>query len=102
MTEEVKKETPKTKLPGLPPLVFFSGTLYPLNFFKRILGGRDSDLTCEFESPYDNDRLAIVAYDGIETRYSRRKETLFDVAKVIKATVSQRKGTYLVFAPSYF
>lgn len=81
--------------------IFFSGTLYPIKFFKRILGGRDSDLTCEFESPYDNDRLAIVAYDGIETRYSRREETLFDVAKVIKATVSQRKGNYLVFAPSY-
>lgn len=81
--------------------IFFSGTLYPLNFFKCILGGRASDLTCEFESPYDSDRLAIVAYDGIETKFSRREETLFDVAKVIKATVSQRRGNYLVFAPSY-
>lgn len=81
--------------------VFFSGTLYPIDFFKRILGGTDRDFTCEFESPYDTDRLAIVAYDGVGTRYSERKETLFDVANVIYATVMQRRGNYLVFAPSY-
>lgn len=35
MTEEVKKETPKTKLPGLPPLVAF---IYAVLIFIMTMG----------------------------------------------------------------
>ena len=35
MTEEVKKETPKTKLPGLPPLVAF---IYAVLIFIITMG----------------------------------------------------------------
>ena len=35
MTEEVKKETPKTKLPGLPPLAAF---IYAVLIFIMTMG----------------------------------------------------------------
>ena len=81
--------------------VFFSGTLSPIHYYKSCLGGDRSSDELSVESPFDNGQLAVAIMDGVSTRYSEREDTLLAVAKVIAATVSARRGNYMIFSPSF-
>lgn len=80
---------------------FFSGTLSPIHYYKSSLGGDGSSDTIAVDSPFDNGQLAVAIMDGVSTRYSEREDTLLAVARVIAATVSARRGNYMIFSPSF-
>ncbi len=81
--------------------VFFSGTLSPIHYYKSCLGGDGSSDVLAVDSPFDNGQLAVTIMDGVSTRYSEREDTLLAVARVIAATVSARRGNYMIFSPSF-
>ena len=81
--------------------VFFSGTLSPLHYYKSTLGGDGSSDTLAVDSPFDNGQLDVAIVDSVSTRFSEREDTLLAVAKVIAATVSAKRGNYMVFSPSF-
>jgi Rad3-related DNA helicase len=81
--------------------VFFSGTLSPIHYYKSTLGGDRSSDTLAVDSPFDNGQLAVAIVDSVSTRYSEREDTLLAVARVIAASVSAKRGNYMVFSPSF-
>ncbi len=80
--------------------VFFSATLEPIEYYKSLLGGRNSD-TLSIHSPFNPEQLCVSIIDSISTRYSEREHTLDAVCRVIAATLSARRGNYMIFSPSF-
>ncbi len=81
--------------------VFFSATLTPLYYYKSLLGGDGSSDMLEVESPFDSSQLSINIIDKISTRYSERDKTILAVCRTIAATVSAKRGNYIIFSPSF-
>lgn len=81
--------------------VFFSATLSPLSYYRSVLcDDKHSDIL-EAESPFDPSQLFVSIMDRISTRYSERARTLPAIARVVAATLSAKRGHYMVFAPSF-
>lgn len=80
--------------------VLFSATLSPLGYYRSVLGGDRSDEMLEVNSPFDPSQLSVCIMDKISTRYSEREYTLPAVCRAIAATVSAKRGNYMVFSPS--
>ena len=80
---------------------FFSGTLSPMYYYKAVLGGDGSSEMMEVDSPFDESQLSVTIMDKISTRSSEREDTLSAVCRVIAATVSAKRGNYMIFSPSF-
>ncbi|HCV24763.1 MAG TPA: ATP-dependent helicase, partial [Candidatus Latescibacteria bacterium] len=80
---------------------FFSATLTPVDYFRRLLGGERTDYTVELPSPFPSENLAVLVDDGIDTTYRGRAHSYDDVAAAISAAVRHRRGNYIVYFPSY-
>ncbi len=81
--------------------IFFSATLTPLYYYKALLGGDGASEILEVDSPFEKDQLSVSIMDKISTRYSEREKTLPAVCRAIAATVSARRGNYMIFSPSF-
>ena len=81
--------------------VLFSATLSPLDYYRAVLGGERSDDTLEVSSPFDPSQLSVTIMDKVSTRFSEREDTLGAVCRVIAATVSAKRGHYMIFSPSF-
>lgn len=82
--------------------VFFSATLLPINYYKKLLSLGTEDYAIYAESSFDEDnRLVLVGHD-VSTKYSLRGEPMYKkYAKYIADVALAKKGNYLVFFPSY-
>ena len=80
--------------------IFFSATLSPLPFYKRMLGGREESFVLQLPSPFAKENLWL-AYAPISTKYKDRVRTAPMIAKLLATFVEKKKGNYLFFFPSY-
>lgn len=82
--------------------VFFSATLLPMNYYRKLLSNRQDDYGIYVESPFSQKNRCILNAGDVSSLYSRRGyEEYHKIAKYIAKTVWQRKGNYMVFFPSY-
>ncbi len=81
--------------------LFFSATLAPLHYYRSCLGAEAQDGALSVESPFAREQLSVCIMDKISTRFSERDDTLGAVCRAIAATVSARRGNYMVFSPSF-
>jgi Rad3-related DNA helicase len=81
--------------------VLFSATLTPNDYFADILGGDRDSVLVNFESPFPRDRLCVAVCDEVSTRYEDRDSSYRRVMNYIAATISAKRGNYLVYFPSY-
>ena len=81
--------------------IFFSATLSPLDYYRSTLSKDQSADILEVDSPFDPEQLSVSIVDKISIRYSERARTLPAVCRVIAATLSAKRGHYMVFAPSF-
>lgn len=81
--------------------VIFSGTLSPIEYYRSVLGGDNSSVTLALDSPFANEQLAVSVMNTITTRYSEREDSLMAVCRVIAATLSSKRGNYMIFCPSF-
>ena len=81
--------------------LLFSATLSPLGYYRSVLGGDRSDEILEVNSPFDPSQLSVCIMDKISTRFSEREDTLLAVCRAVAATVSAKRGNYMVFCPSF-
>ncbi|HPT78609.1 MAG TPA: ATP-dependent DNA helicase [Candidatus Atribacteria bacterium] len=81
--------------------VFFSATLQPLDYYREMLGGSREDRAVCLPSPFPRENLCVMAAGSISTRYKDRGSGYEKVARYIKNAVSQMRGNYLVFFPSF-
>ncbi len=91
----------KNRLKQFGSAVFFSATLTPLDYFKRILGCEDSAKVMKLPSPFPVENLCVVISGTISTLYRHRDRTTRDVASAIFSVIKSRRGRYLIFFPSY-
>ena len=82
--------------------IFFSATLLPITYYKKLLSVESDDYAVYAESPFDEkNRLVTVGYD-VSTKYTKRSEIMYQkYAKYIQRIVNAKQGNYLVFFPSY-
>lgn len=81
--------------------LFFSATLSPIHYYRSSLGAEAQDSALNVESPFAPEQLSVSIMDKISTRFSEREDTLGAVCRVIAATVSAKRGNYMVFSPSF-
>lgn len=81
--------------------IFFSATLTPTYYYKSLLGGDGTADMLEVNSPFDKSQLSVSIMDKISTRFSEREDTLHAVIRAIAATVSAKRGNYMIFSPSF-
>ncbi len=81
--------------------VFFSATLSPINYYRSVLSTDSYSDVLKVDSPFDPEQLSVSIMDKISIRYSERSRTLPAVCRVIAATLSAKRGHYMVFAPSF-
>lgn len=83
--------------------VFFSATLYPLEYFRQVLLGEHDGIINHITapSPFDPAHFKLLIHKGISTRYKDRQASLEEVAAIIQTVCTRKKGNYLVFFPSY-
>ncbi|MBE6558970.1 MAG: ATP-dependent DNA helicase [Ruminococcaceae bacterium] len=81
--------------------VLFSATLTPQDYFADILGGDGDSVCISFDSPFPPERLCVAVADHISLRHEDRQKAVRQVVSYIAATVSAKKGNYLVYFPSY-
>lgn len=81
--------------------VFFSATLTPLKYFRYILGGEEDDYIMRIESPFEIEKLKVMVTENISMKYAVRDSNIDAACRYIYEIISNKKGNYMVFFPSY-
>ncbi len=82
--------------------IFFSATLLPIAYYKKLLSVEKEDYAIYAESPFDSDKRMVMMGLDVSTKYTKRSETMYKkYAEYIVSIVKVRKGNYMVFFPSY-
>lgn len=82
--------------------IFFSATLLPILYYKKLLSGKEDDYAVYAHSPFDEaNRLLLIGSD-VSSRYTRRNQSEYlKIVDYIKAMTASHQGNYMVFFPSY-
>ncbi len=83
--------------------IYFSATLSPKNYYIDLLGGDINDLNNRLilSSPFPQRNRAVFTDTNISLRYKDRDQTMFEVFSLIRSVITQKKGNYFVFCPSF-
>jgi Rad3-related DNA helicase len=82
--------------------IFFSATLLPIHYYKRLLSTVEDNYAIYAESPFSEERRLLAIGGDVSTKYTRRTPEEFSrIAQYILKTVRCRTGNYMVFFPSY-
>lgn len=83
--------------------VFFSATLLPIAYYRKLLGSADGeDYAIYVESPFPEENRKILIGREVSSRYRRRGPREYEkIACYIHEILSARRGNYLIFFPSY-
>ena len=81
--------------------ILFSATLNPIDYYMNVLGENKGDYNIKLNSPFPRENLCLLVDDTISTKYRDRERTYLDVANMVESFVTDKKGNYLVFFPSY-
>ena len=69
----------------------------PLSYTRSLLGNAREGETLTLDSPFERDQLAVAIVDRVSTRTSERERSLPAALRVIAATVSAKRGNYMIF-----
>ena len=82
--------------------VFFSGTLLPMEYHRKLLTAQDEDASLYVESSFDHRHQQILIASDVSARYSQRGPELYArIAAYLVTLTRARPGNYLAFLPSY-
>lgn len=82
--------------------VFFSATLLPIRYYKKLLSGNEEDYAVYAHSPFDPDKRLLLIGSDVSSRYTRRNKNEYaKIVEYIRILARSHKGNYLVFFPSY-
>lgn len=82
--------------------VFFSATLLPMGYYKRLFSTESRDYAVCAKSPFPRENRSLLVGRDVSSRYTRRGEEEYrKIAGYIQKTVRHREGNYMVFFPSY-
>ena len=91
----------KNKVDSCDGTIFFSGTLTPIDYYKKSILGDDLYESKSFSSPFNKNNLLVTVNNDISVKYNSRKQTINDVVDNIKDFVHSKVGNYIVYVPSF-
>ncbi|XMB85539.1 ATP-dependent DNA helicase [Mycoplasmatota bacterium WC44] len=80
--------------------VFFSATMFPLDYYKQLLTSGEGNHMI-LKSPFPQENLSLFIVDDVSTKYKDRDSSIDKIVDTIKTMVNSKKGKYIVFFPSY-
>lgn len=82
--------------------VFFSATLLPMIYYRKLLSTRTDDYGIYVRSPFEQKNRCLLTCMDVSSRYTRRDyEEYRKMAGYLARMVWQKKGNYMAFFPSY-
>ena len=81
--------------------IFFSATLLPVHYYKKLLSVEKDDYAVYAHSSFPQENKFLFIGTDVSTRYTRRGESTYQrFARYIAVMAEQKKGNYMVFFPS--
>jgi len=82
--------------------VFFSATLLPIQYYKRLLSTEKDNYAVYIDSSFDTKKRMLMNGVDVSTRYAMRSREMYQrYATYIFRVVKAKIGNYLIFFPSY-
>lgn len=82
--------------------IFFSATLLPIRYYKKLLSVETDDYAVYAESPFPEENRMLIIGRDVSTRYTQRGQIMYRrIAEYIAAVAEARRGNYMAFFPSY-
>lgn len=82
--------------------IFFSATLLPVHYYKKLLSVEKDDYAVYAHSSFPQENIFLFIGTDVSTRYTRRGESTYQrFARYIAVMAEQKKGNYMAFFPSY-
>ena len=82
--------------------VFFSATLLPIQYYKRLLSTEKDNYAVYIDSSFDTKKRMLMNGVDVSTRYAMRSREMYQrYATYIFRVVKAKMGNYLIFFPSY-
>ena len=81
--------------------VFFSATLLPIQYYKRLLSTEKDNYAVYIDSSFDTKKRLLMNGVDVSTRYAMRSREMYQrYATYIFRVVKAKMGNYLIFFPS--
>ncbi len=81
--------------------VLFSGTLLPIEYFRRLCNRRTDAQELVLPSPFPPANRRVLVHASVATRYRKRSGSAAILAPLIQVIACAHAGNYLVFFPSF-
>ena len=82
--------------------VFFSATLLPVKYYRKMFSTRSDDYAIYAETSFSVKQRALLVAEDVSSRYTRRGRREYQkIAGYIHRVTAEKKGNYMVFFPSY-
>ncbi len=82
--------------------IFFSATLLPIQYYKKLLSKRSDNYAVYAQTVFGREQSFLAVGTDVSSKYARRTVKEFQkIAAYIYEAAKARKGNYMVFFPSY-
>mgnify|MGYP000924985229 FL=1 len=99
---ELQRQTVQKCLDKGNSAVFFSATLLPIQYYKRLLSTEKDNYAVYIDSSFDTKKRLLMNGVDVSTRYTMRSREMYQrYATYIFRVVKAKMGNYLIFFPSY-
>ena len=79
--------------------VYFSATLLPIRYYKKLLSSRDDNYAVYAKTAFSEDQRLLVIARDVSSLYTRRNPAEFArIASYIYETCMAKKGNYFIFS----
>lgn len=82
--------------------IFFSATLLPIHYYKKLLSVETDDYAVYAKSLFPQQNRRLLVGTDVSTKYTRRGPKTYErISDYILQVVREKRGNYMVFFPSY-
>lgn len=82
--------------------VFFSATLLPIHYYKKLLSVETADYAIYAETSFAKENRLLLMGTDVSTRYTMRSVSMYErIARYIISAAEGKRGNYMAFFPSY-
>ena len=82
--------------------VFFSATLLPIHYYKKLLSVERDDYAIYAETSFAKENRLLLMGTDVSTRYTMRSVSMYErIARYIIRAAEGKRGNYMAFFPSY-
>lgn len=82
--------------------IFFSATLLPIQYYKRLLSTRNDNYAVYAHSVFEKEQSLIAFGNDVSTKYTERGRASYEkIADYLIRVVMEKQGNYMAFFPSY-